>query len=194
MQNQIFNFSRFASSLKESDEDLLKDLDSLGYEKKFDWATIEKAMKGMLDLKGYVKIEWSKKELYTRNQTTSTGSKEIVYIMNFEYPEDLFVVTVDESSFIRDFIKDLRGYDSGEEGLTIEEIRKAFKDVDVEYAFKDRVNYKKAKVSFSIEEDTRLINDDFGISLTIVKEKEPELENLERAIDDILDSLRFVFF
>ena len=193
MKNQILNFSGFTSSVSESD-DLLSDLESLGYERRYDWKTIEKAMKGMLDLSGYVKIEWSKKELFTRNQTTSTGSKEIVYIMNFEYPEDLFNITVDESSFIRDFIKDLKGYDSGEEGWTIGEIDNAFDDVDIDYAFKDRVNYKKAKVSFSIDENTSLGSEEFGISLTIVKEKDPELENLEKAIDDILDSLRFVFF
>jgi hypothetical protein len=192
MKNQILNFSGFTSSVNESD-DLLSDLESLGYEKRYDWKTIEKAMKGMLDLSGYVKIEWSKKELFMRDQTTSTGSDEIAYIINFEYPEDLFVVTVDESSFIRDFIKDLKGYDSGEEGWTIGEIDNAFDDVDIEYAFKDRVNYKKAKVSFSIDENTSLGSEEFGISLTIVKEKDPELEN-EKAIDDILDSLRFVFF
>jgi hypothetical protein len=198
MQNQIFNFSRFTSALKESDEDLLKDLDSLGYEIKFDWATIEKAMKGMLDLKGYVKIEWSKEKLFTEEDSTTTRDGENVYMLNFQYPKDLFEVKVDETSFIRDFIEDLKGYDASndnsDEVWTIGELEKAFDDVDVEYAFKDRVVYNRAKVSFSIEEDTRLGSDEFGISLTIVKEKNPELENPQKAIDNILLDLKFVLF
>lgn len=192
MKNQVFNFSRFTSSLKESDEDLLKDLDSLGYEKKFDWDTIEKAMKGMLGLNQYVTFEWSKEKLFTEEDSTTTSDDENVYIINFRSPKDLFEVKVNESSFIRDFIEDLKGYDGSNDGWTIGEIEKAFEDVDVDYAFKDRVVYSGARVSFSIDEDTRLTSEEFGISLTIVKEKDPELKEIPQIVDDILLSLKFV--
>jgi hypothetical protein len=197
MKNQILNFSGFTSSVSESD-DLLGDLESLGYEKKYNWKTIEKAMIRMLDLSRYVTFEWTREKLSTEEDSTTTSDGENVYMLQFQSVKDLFEVKVDESSFIRDFIEDLKGYDASnddsDEVWTIGELEKAFDDVDVEYAFKDRVVYNRAKVSFSIEEDTRLGSDEFGISLTIIKEKNPELENIYKAVDDILLDLKFVLF
>jgi hypothetical protein len=188
MNKNILPFDKF--HLHESEDDLLKDLKSLGYENKYNWETIVKAMKSMKDLEGYITINWSGDDLLTRSDSNIKDGV-YVYLLNLEYPEDLFGVNADEKRFIEDFLKKLEEYNGSVDGWTLREIEDAFKELDVEDVLARRVDRKKGKVSFSVETDTNMKSDQFGVSVTIKKEKDPPIINIDQSIKDILSDLEY---
>lgn len=185
MNKNIFPFDKFL--LQESEEDLLKDLKSLGYESRYNWETIVKAMKSMDYLEDYISINWNNYEIFTTVRKFDGPG----YLLNFDYPQDLFNVTVNYKKFIQDFINKLDKFNGVSDGWTLQEIEGSFKDVGVEYALMNTVDRKKGKVSFSLKTDTNMSSDNFGVSVIIKKEKDPPIENLSVAIKDILSDIEY---
>lgn len=188
MNKNILPFNKF--HLQESEDDLLKGLKSLGYENKYNWEIIAKAMKSMKNLEGYIKITWSNAELLTETDST-INSGVPVYMLNLKYNEDLFKITADEKRFIRDFLEKLEEFNGAEIGWTLQEIEGSFKDIDVEDVLTSKVDERKGKVSFLINTDTSIGSEEFGVSIEIKKEKDPPIENLDQAIRIILSDLEF---
>ena len=176
--------------IQESEDDLLKDLKSLGYENKYTWETIVKAMRSMEDLEDYITITWSGDDLLTRSDSNIKDGVH-VYLLNLEYPEDLFNVNADEKRFIEDFLKKLKEYNGSVDGWTLQEIEDAFKDIEVQDTMVSSVDRKKAKVFFSVETDTNMKSDQFGVSVTIKKEKDPPIINIDQSIRAILSDLEY---